>query len=217
MGELIIKKNKKTTCIIVVACVLALCGAVVAVLRLASPLRVNTLLADRTALAENTTALKSVSDVIAVISINAKGENVLFTNAEDGGVDFGYTRTEATILNLFGESSLNVGDIITITEECYTTDAGTTLWTQQGYLPMNTGKTYLVFLKAYDNDSDYAGMYFPIDLEHGKYIIPDNLSFDMLATLEQNRSSLEIGDETDLTDYAAWYDEIVRSYLNETL
>ncbi len=211
------KKNKKMTSIIVIACVLALCGAVVGIIRLASPLRVNTLLADRTMLAENTTALKSVSDVIAVISINAKGENVLFTDEEDGSVDFGYTKTEATILSLFGESTLNVGDVITITEECYTTDAGTTLWTQQGYLPMNTGKTYLVFLKAYDSDSDYSGMYFPVDLEHGKYIIPDNLSLDTLSTLEQDRSALEVGDETNLTDYAAWYDEIVRSYLNETL
>ena len=30
-----------------------------------------------------------------------------------------------------------------------------------GYLPMQEGESYLLFLTAYDRDSVYAGMYFP--------------------------------------------------------
>ena len=38
---------------------------------------------------------------------------------------------------------------------------------------MQEGESYLLFLTAYDRDSVYAGMYFPTELEKGKYPLTD--------------------------------------------
>ena len=37
------------------------------------------------------------------------------------------------------------GDVIVLTEECYTDNFGMTLWTQEGYLPAEVGDCYLFF------------------------------------------------------------------------
>lgn len=70
-------------------------------------------------------------------------------------------------------------------------------WTQQGYMPMQAGSKYILFLKAYPDDSDFAGKYFPIDLEYGKYVIPFEFPGGGIEALSNNRQKLEIGEATE--------------------
>lgn len=95
---------------------------------------------------------------------------------------------------------------LAITEECYTADDA--LWTQGGYLPMETGKPYLLFLTAYDDGSDYAGMYFPTELERGKYPLRQALTTADSAAQWQVYSL----DGDTLSDYQSWYRQVSALY-----
>ena len=123
---------------------------------------VHRLSADRVTQAATVSQLQEVSDLIVVFTPETQ-ENVL-SRYSDGNVSTGYTRTTGQVTQVLkGQAPAQ----LVITEECYTADDA--LWTQGGYLPMETGKPYLLFLTAYDDGSDYAGMYYPTELERGKY------------------------------------------------
>ena len=112
--------------------------------------------ADRITQAESVSQLQEVSDLIVVFTPERQ-ENVR-SYFSDGNVSGGYTRTTGTVLQVLkGEPP----EQLVITEECYLVD--NVLWTQGGYLPMQEGESYLLFLTAYDRDSVYAGMYFPTE------------------------------------------------------
>lgn len=168
---------------------------------------INQLAASRFTLAESVENLPEISDLIVVFTPESQ-ENVL-TKYSDENVSVGYTKTSGIVSQvLFG--SVSEGDSILITEECYTTDSGSVLWTQDGYLPMNIGESYLLFLKAYDRDSIYAGMYFPVDLEYGKYVLqlPTTMSTETSYTNDQ----LEIGPYGDLDNYIEWFEAVQTLY-----
>ena len=77
---------------------------------------------------------------------------------------------------------------------------------------MKQGNQYLLFLKAYEETSDYSGMYFPIDLEYGKYLIPQ-AAFASEVEPSYTAEQLQVGDETDLDNYVEWYQTIVGVYV----
>ena len=117
--------------------------------------------ADRLTQAATVSQLQEVSDLIVVFTPETQ-ENVL-SRYSDGNVSSGYTRTTGRVSQVLkGQAP----EQLVITEECYTLDDA--LWTQGGYLPMEKGQSYLLFLTAYPGDSDYAGMYYPTELELGK-------------------------------------------------
>lgn len=173
----------------------------------ANTIKVNCLNADRITLANTPNDLQQVSDLIIVFTPRDQ-ENVLM-HYSDGNVSVGYTKTTGIVTELLS-GDIWEGAEIAITEECYTTDSGTKLWTQQGYLPMRIGETYLLFLKEYPPESKYAGMYFPIDLEHGKYVLP--VATAMATNTSLNAEQLEVNEATDLSQYIEWYEAICDLY-----
>ena len=96
---------------------------------------------------------------------------------------------------------------LVITEECYLAD--NVLWTQGGYLPMQEGESYLLFLTAYDRDSVYAGMYFPTELEKGKYPLTDK---PLTASDSADAWEVYVIEGEDLHDYQDWYQQITALY-----
>lgn len=96
---------------------------------------------------------------------------------------------------------------LVITEECYLAD--NVLWTQGGYLPMQEGESYLLFLTAYDRDSVYAGMYFPTELEKGKYPLTDE---PLTASDSADAWEVSVIEGDDLHDYQDWYQQITALY-----
>lgn len=99
--------------------------------------------ADRITQAESVSQLQEVSDLIVVFTPERQ-ENVL-SYFSDGNVSGGYTRTTGTVSQVLkGEPP----EQLVITEECYLVD--NVLWTQGGYLLMQEGESYLLFLTAYD-------------------------------------------------------------------
>lgn len=100
--------------------------------------------ADRITQAESVAQLQEVSDLIVVFTPERQ-ENIL-SYFSDGNVSGGYTRTTGTVSQVLkGESP----EQLVITEECYLVD--NVLWTQGGYLPMQEGESYLLFLTASDS------------------------------------------------------------------
>ena len=83
------------------------------------------------------------------------------------------------------------------------------LWTQGGYLPMQEGESYLLFLTAYDRDSVYAGMYFPTELEQGKYPLTDE---PLTASDSADAWEVSVIEGDDLHDYQDWYQQITALY-----
>ena len=69
---------------------------------------------------------------------------------------------------------------------------------------------YLLFLKAYEaDDPDYAGMYFPVDLEYGKY----TLNSDGVASWFASRENrFEVAETGDLDKYAQWREYVFDLY-----
>ena len=168
---------------------------------------INRVIASRFSLTESADDLPEISDLIVVFTPESQ-ENVL-NKYSDGNVASGYTKTSGTVSQVLS-GYVSEGDNILITEECYTTDSGSVLWTQDGYLPMNIGESYLLFLKAYDEDSAYAGMYFPVDLEYGKYVLqlPATMSSENSYTVDH----LEIGPYGDLDVYIEWFKTVQTFY-----
>ena len=93
------------------------------------------------------------------------------------------------------------------TEECYTLDDA--LWTQGGYLPMEKGRSYLLFLTAYPGGSDYAGMYYPTELELGKYPLTDQ---PLTASDPVDTWQVYSPDSSALSQYQSWYQQVAALY-----
>ena len=162
---------------------------------------VHRLSADRVTQAATVSQLQEVSDLIVVFTPETQ-ENVL-SRYSDGNVASGYTRTTGQVTQVLkGQAPAQ----LVITEECYTADDA--LWTQGGYLPMETGKPYLLFLTAYDDGSDYAGMYYPTELERGKYPLGQALTTADSAAQWQVYSL----DGDTLSDYQSWYRQVSALY-----
>lgn len=160
---------------------------------------------ERIPLADSPSALQEVSDLIVVFT--PEDHTFVMLCYSDDNVSTGYTKTVGTVSEVL-KGDLAAGDAITITEECYTTDEGSDLWTQGGYLLMQQGESYLLFLTAYEDSSDYAGMYFPTDLEYGKYALPQDGGMPENPTMED----LELGSGEELETYVTWYHEVERLY-----
>lgn len=206
-----IKKMTKRIMVFALAFSLIAMGGIVYVSN--GPYTVNQVMADRITLASSASQLETLSDLVVLVTPKTQ-ENVLIKDPVDDNVITGYTKTTATVLNV-RKGDVAEGQEIVITEECYTTNLNSVLWTQQGYLPMENGDSYLLFLKAYENTSSYSGMYFPIDLEYGKYVIPQSAPISTMAatyTTEQ----LQIGSETDAEQYREWYQQVMNSYYSDT-
>ena len=155
---------------------------------------VHRLSADRVTQAATVSQLQEVSDLIVVFTPETQ-ENVL-SRYSDGNVSTGYTRTTGQVTQVLkGQAP----------EQLVITDA---LWTQGGYLPMETGKPYLLFLTAYDDGSDYAGMYYPTELERGKYPLGQALTTADSAAQWQVYSL----DGDTLSDYQSWYRQVSALY-----
>ena len=165
--------------------------------------------ADRYALTKSWEELPRVSDLIAVVTPKAQ-ENVLIYH-DDGQVAFGYTKTEGNVQQVL-QGTLGEGETVYITEECYTTEKGSILHTQGGYLPMNMGESYLLFLKAYPaDDPDYAGMYYPVDLEYGKYAL-SAADYSGQLTSHAGIAVYQVGINGDFQEYYKWYRYVYEHY-----
>ena len=158
--------------------------------------------ADRITQAESVSQLQEVSDLIVVFTPESQ-ENVL-SYFSDGNVSGGYTRTTGTVSQVLkGEPP----EQLVITEECYTLDDA--LWTQGGYLPMEKGRSYLLFLTAYPSGSDYAGMYYPTELELGKYPLTDQ---PLTASDPVDTWQVYSPDSSTLSQYQSWYQQVAALY-----
>lgn len=130
----------------------------------------NILATDRLQLAPTYADLQNVSDIVVKATVIPGKENKLIT-ADDGTVVFGYTITQLNVTEVF-KGNINEDYPINITEEYYTLSGnGNEVYTQGNYMPAQESGEYIFFLKAYDSTSPYAGMYFPVDLEYGKYSV----------------------------------------------
>lgn len=137
---------------------------------LGSKTHYNILAADRLQLAPTYADLQNVSDIVVKATVIPGKENKLIT-ADDGTVVFGYTITQLNVTEVF-KGNINEDYPINITEEYYTLSGkGNEVYTQGNYMPAQESGEYIFFLKAYDSTSPYAGMYFPVDLEYGKYSV----------------------------------------------
>ena len=171
----------------------------------------HTIFAERIQLANSFEELESVSDVIVKATVAEGKENITKAMQGDPNLIYnGYTKT-ALLIDKVLKGNI-VSDEITITEEYYTlyVDNETQIWSQGNYLPAKEGNTYLFFLKQYEDSSEYAGMYYPIDLEMGKYPINGT---EKLSTV----SELELKPESDITRYEEWYQKAYDKYIKETV
>ena len=158
--------------------------------------------ADRLTQAATVSQLQEVSDLIVVFTPETQ-ENVL-SRYSDGNVSSGYTRTTGRVSQVLkGQAP----EQLVITEECYTLDDA--LWTQGGYLPMEKGQSYLLFLTAYPGDSDYAGMYYPTELELGKYPLTDQ---PLTASDPVDTWQVYSPDSSTLSQYQSWYQQVAALY-----
>lgn len=163
---------------------------------------VHRLSADRLTQAATVSQLQEVSDLIVVFTPETQ-ENVL-SRYSDGNVSSGYTRTTGRVSQVLkGQAP----EQLVITEECYTLDDA--LWTQGGYLPMEKGRPYLLFLTAYPGGSDYAGMYYPTELELGKYPLTDQ---PLTASHAAGAWQVYSPDSSTLSRYQSWYQQVAALY-----
>lgn len=164
---------------------------------------------ERLRLAWEPEELEEVSDLVVTGQITAPGRTY-----RDDAVRYMETRL---IVNEVLRGNAVAGDVIVLTEECYTDNFGMTLWTQEGYLPAEVGDCYLFFLKKYDDDSRYASMCYPVDLEYGKYRIPEDtetFSADLQnAVTAEDRDFFQLGPDGDLDKYARWYAYVMSRFL----
>ena len=152
--------------------------------------------ADRLTQAATVSQLQEVSDLIVVFTPETQ-ENVL-SRYSDGNVSSG--RVSQVLKGQAPEQ-------LVITEECYTLDDA--LWTQGGYLPMEKGRSYLLFLTAYPGGSDYAGMYYPTELELGKYPLTDQ---PLTASHAAGAWQVYSPDGITLSQYQSWYQQVAALY-----
>ena len=167
------------------------------------------LVPERLRLAWEPEELEEASDLVVTGQIAAPGRT-----CRDDAVRYMETRL---IVNEVLRGNAVAGDVIIMTEEYYTDNFGMTLWTQEGYLPAEVGNRYLFFLKKYDDDSRYASMCYPVDLEYGKYRIPEDtetFSADLQnAVMAEDRDFFQLGPNGDLDEYARWYAYVMSRFL----
>ena len=60
-------------------------------------------------------------------------------------------------------------------------------------------------MKKYDDRAKTAGMYFPIDLEFGRYVLDD--------TKAKTYEDYDLLDDSDLETYLEWYEYVKGLYL----
>lgn len=156
--------------------------------------------------------LQENSDLIVVVTPKSQ-ENIL-SYYSDGNIAFGYTKTAVVVSEVL-KGDVSIDDTIWVTEECYTTDNGSVLWTQQGYLPMQIDERYLLFLTRYsDKKTDYAGMYYPTELEYGKYLLGNREGGTTFHSSTATEENLQIGPGGDLEKYSSWREQVVSLYPN---
>lgn len=168
---------------------------------------------DRLRLAKSPSELWDTSDLIVVAQIAAPGIDRYHYFPGTDNIMVGYMETDLIVEEVL-KGALSPEETVTITEECYTTEGGAVLVTQDGYLPAQPGTRYLFFLSAYDG-GDYDGMYFPVDLEYGRYVLPDDSSAPTtitdLSETAQNEF-FQIGPDGNIDVYSQWYAEIMEAY-----
>ena len=204
MGELIMKwKNSALLSVVLLFTLLAGCTT-------AEEVEIRQLQTFRRLAASTVDELQTVSDLIVVFTPESH-ENVLSYYA-DGNILSGYTKTSGKVSEVL-KGDAAAGDTILITEECYTTDNGSVLWTQQGYLPMEIGHQYLLFLTSYSEERKvFAGMYYPTELEYGKYLLDDENEMTILTSNETTEETFELGPDGDLEKYSSWYNQVAALY-----
>lgn len=174
----------------------------------------NTIEAERIVLADNFEELEEVSDLIVRARVLPGKENVLVKAPDNGdAVLHGYTVTKLEVLEVFkGDFS---GAAVTITEEYYTIQdfTGTEVWTQGNYLPAREGEEYIFFLKAYAQGSKYEGMYFPVDLEHGKYVTELSGTAGLQKETPSLKEIYELKSDENAGEYQKWYERAASKYL----
>lgn len=174
-------------------------------------IKYNIVPADRKIAAPNFTQLEAVSDLIIKATILPEKENKLDVT-EKGIPYFGYTLTKIRIDDVY-YGNVSKDDILTITEEYYITDApiGKLIHTQENYMPAKIGQQYIFFLVKYPYDTRYKDMYFPLELEKGKYLISDKTK-DAFTINALSNKELEVG-KKDSTEYKKWFKKVIEKYV----
>lgn len=195
--------------LLMVTSLLLLIVVVVSVISISgNKVQYNILAADRLQLAPTYDDLEVASDIIVKATVIPGKENKII-EADDGTIVFGYTITQLDISEVFKGNAIE-GGTITITEEYYTlANNSNIIYTQGNYMPAQENGEYIFFLKAYDESSPYTGMYFPVDLEYGKYSV--NLAGGMVAPASASTSELEIISSD--TKYVEFATKVIEDYL----
>jgi hypothetical protein len=170
--------------------------------------RTEYLMSDRITLASDVDKLNDVSDLVVLATVVNDKENVIVKSDIDGHEMFGYTVTTLNIKTIIS-GELN-DESVKITEEYYESSdlTGKIIWTEGTYKPAKKGRDYIFYLKKYPDDSSYSGMYFPVDLEHGKYAIIKNVKDKTIDGL--SASELDISKKSDLKEYKKWYKYVMK-------
>lgn len=168
--------------------------------------------ADRYILAYTFDQLEHESDLIIQARVLPGKENKIDIDETDGAVYFGYTITKLQVEKVFYGKALEK-EIVLITEEYWTDNAGLgrTIFTQGNYVPAKENQEYIFFLKKYSEGTRYKGMYFPIDLEKGKYLVSNDIKMDNFYNI--SNADFEIGTKPD-EEYRSWYQKVMEKYLN---
>lgn len=171
-----------------------------------STFRINEINADRFRVANTFQELEKSSDLIVEATVLSEKETVL-DKLEDDTIVFGYTITKLRIDEVFSGDVKN-DDIIVITEEYFT--VGKDIFTQGNYIPAKENSKYIFYLKKYDDSTRFKNMYYPIDLEKGRYSLQNNISdIDSIDTL--TNKEMEIGKRED-KEYRQWYKQTISKY-----
>ena len=160
--------------------------------------QVNEVDADWKNLANSPEELPQVSDLVVLFKPETQENKLSFFS--DGLVFDGYTLTTGRVTKVL-QGSVEVNAQIQVTEASYTQNNGTELWTISGYLPMQKGEEYLLFLKAYETDSAFAGLYRIVDITYGKYIPGVNAA-----------RNFEIASNFNTDRYAQWFQVVKEMY-----
>ena len=140
--------------------------------------------------------LPLVSDLVVLFVPSEKRDHTSYFS--DGMSAGGWTVTTGTVTKVL-QGEWEEGSELTLTECSHV--KGDKLTTDVGYLPMQIGDEYLLFLRAYDEDSSMYGMYHITDRARGKYI-PG----------AKNRTQYQIDSKIDLESYKQWYEAVAKMY-----
>jgi len=152
--------------------------------------------------------LEYESDLIVKAKV-LPGKQTILDKTSDGTVIFGYTVTNLKIERVIkGDEEEEC--IVKITEEYY--KKGRDIFIQGNYIPAKVNKSYIFYLKKYDDSVNLNGQYYPLDLEKGKYLF-DEMFFDATEIDNKSNKELEIGTKEDGT-YREWYKRVINKYMD---